>query len=412
MTMDVRTKGFRERTSVEDAKRSVLGHVVSMVEEEVSLEEVLGRVLAFDIRASHNIPPFDRAAMDGYAVKAENTFGATQTNPIMFTIAGEVAMGVPMDAEVGAFDAVKIMTGGPLPGGADSVVMFEYTREHGSKIEVTKPVTPGKNVGLKGEDINKGEAVLKRGRVLKSHDIGVLGSLGMKDVSVLRRPGVAIISTGDELVEPGELLGPGKIYNSNSYSLSSKVQAYGGIPHRFQVVKDDYEKIKEAIREALEYDMIILSGATSVGKKDVIPEIVQELGKVHFHGVAMRPGEPTGFGTIQERPVFMLPGYPVAALVGFDVFAGPAIQAAQGAEPRSLYPVVKAVLGRKIASELGRMDFPRVRLIDEGDTQYVEPIRTSGSGIISSLVRADGFVIVPENTEGLEKGKEVEVHLY
>jgi molybdopterin molybdotransferase len=410
--MDIRTRGFQKRTTVEDARRVVLGHAVPMVEEDLPLERVLGRVLATDIRASQNIPPFDRAAMDGYAVRAESTFGATQTNPIMFTIAGEVAMGVPIDTEVGDFEAVKIMTGGPMPSGADSVVMFEYTRDQGERIEVTKPVTPGKNVGLKGEDIRKGEMVLEHGRVLRSQDAGILAALGIKEVQVSEQPRVAIISTGDELVEPGGELGPGKIYNANTYSLSSKVRVYGGVPHRFELVRDDYDKIKEAIQVALEYDVVILSGATSVGKKDVIPEIVQELGEVHFHGVAMRPGEPTGFGTIQEKPVFMLPGYPVAALVGFDVFAGPAIQVAQGAEPKSPYPVVKAILKRKIASELGRMDFPRVKVVDEGGMQSVEPIRTSGSGIISSLVKADGYVIVPENTEGLEKGKEVEVHLY
>jgi molybdopterin molybdotransferase len=410
--MDVRTRGFYKRTPVEDALEVLLGSVSTLDVESVGIEEAEGRVLAEDVVAERDVPPFDRAAMDGYAVRGEDTFGASQTNPIFFKIIGEASVGEPCKLEVGKYEAVRIMTGGPMPKGSNAVVMFEHTVEVGDGIEVIKPVTPGKNVSLKGEDVKRGSVLLKKNAVLKPHDVGMMAALGREKVSVYRRPTVAIISTGDELLSPGEELREGKIYDVNSYTLSSYVKASGGLPTILGIVGDDPEDLEKAILKALEFDMVIISGATSVGKKDVIPTIVSEKGKVFVHGVAMRPGEPTGFGVISDKLVFMLPGYPVAAIVGFETFVRPALQKMQGMEIRSPYPQVKAVLGRKIASELGRRDFSRVRLHERNGVLYAEPIRTKGSGIVSSLVRADGFVIVPENTEGLEKGEEVTVSLF
>ncbi len=413
--MDIRMKGFHERTLVDDALELLLKHIKPLPTETIRFSDASGRVLGEDITSGYDNPPFDRSAMDGYAVKGENTFGASQTNPIFFTLVGEVTTGIKPDIEIGDFEAVRIMTGGQIPEGADAVVMFEYTRELDGEIEVFKAVTPGKNVSKRGEDVKEGDILLKRGRVIRPHDIGIISAIGRTEIEVFKRPEVAVISTGDELLMPGEELTPGKIYDSNSYTVSSLVLKNGAVPVRVGIIEDDYEKLKSAISDALEYDAVILSGATSVGKKDVIPKVVSELGEILVHGVAMRPGEPTGFGIIKDTPVFMLPGYPVATIFGFETFVRPALQMMQGMEIRSPYPTVNAVLKRKVPSELGRRDYVRVKLIGDvrgGKGLFVEPIRTSGSGIISSLVRADGFVVVPENTEGLEKGTRVDVNLF
>jgi molybdenum cofactor synthesis domain-containing protein len=408
--MEIMQKGFYRRTSVDEALRLLLSKVHLLDTETINFSDALGRVLAEDVASNNDNPPFDRAAMDGYAVKAENTFGASQTNPIYFDVVGEVSVGTQPKIEIKNFQAIKIMTGAAIPNGADAVVMFEYVKERGKKIEVLKPVTPGKNVSLKGEDVRKGEVLLRKGREIKPHDIGMLAAIGKTKIKVYRKPLVGIISSGEELIKPGTKLEKGKIYDVNTYSLSALVESTGARSIRLGIVSDEREKMKKAIKKALRHDAIILSGATSVGKKDIFPDIVEEMGKVLVHGVAMRPGEPTGFGMIEEKLVFMLPGYPVASIVGFSVFVRPALEKMQGKERRRMQ--VKAVLERKIASELGRRDFVRVKIKKEKGKLVASPVRTTGSGIISSLVKADGFVVVPENTEGLEKGKEVKVDLF
>ncbi|MDI6655584.1 MAG: molybdopterin molybdotransferase MoeA [Candidatus Hydrothermarchaeota archaeon] len=438
--MDIRTKGFGERTPVKEALEIILPKAKITDTEKILFKQGLGRVLAEEVIAGSDVPPFDRAAMDGYAVKAENTFGASQGNPIYFRLAGEVSTGAGSNLEifrkedgipkVGArqfglanasasflselrdFEAVKIMTGAALPKGANAVVMFEYTNELEDEVEVFKAVTPGKNVSFKGEDVKKSEVLLRKGRIIRPQDIAMLAAAGRQELKVYRKPQTAIISTGDELAEPGTKLEAGEIYDANSYALAALVQASGGIAKRMAIIEDSPEKIRSAINIALENDVILISGATSVGKKDVVPQIVAELGEILVHGVAMRPGEPTGFGVINKKLVFMLPGYPVAAIVAFETFVRPALQKMQGMEIFNPYPQVQARLKRKIASELGRRDFARVKLEKKGEEYLAEPVRTTGSGIISSLVRADGFVIVPENTEGIEKGEKVMVNLF
>jgi molybdenum cofactor synthesis domain-containing protein len=410
--MQVRGKGFYRLTPVGEALEKLLSGIRVMGEEEVLLEEALGRVLARDVVAERDNPPFDRAAMDGFAVRGENTFGAGQANPIYFRIIGEVLTGQSFNGEVSDFEAVRITTGAPLPRGADAVVMLEHVNELGGEIEVIKAVPPGKNVSLRGEDYKKGEVLLKRGRVLNPQEIAILASLGMRRVKVFRKPRVGIISTGDEIKEPGEELKEGQVYDTNSFALAALCRATGAEASRLGVVKDEYEAMKHAVEAGLGYDVLLISGATSVGKRDVVPEIVRELGEVVVHGVAMRPGEPTGFGYVGDTLVFMLPGYPVASIVAFETFVRPALQVMQGLSPAIPYPAIKARLRRKIPSELGRRDFVRVKVEHTPRGYEAEPVRTSGSGIVSSLVRADGFVIVPENTEGIEKGEIVEVRLF
>lgn len=410
--MDVRTKGFGKRTLVKDALEILLSCAKITGTEKILFERGLGRVLAEEVIAGSDVPPFDRAAMDGYAVKAENTFGASQGNPIYFKLVGEVSTGAKPKLKINDFEAVKIMTGAALPKGANAVVMFEYTNELEDEVEVFKAVTPGKNVSFKGEDIKKGEVLLRKGGIIRPQDIAMLAAIGRQELKVYKKPRVAIISTGDELSEPGEKLGAGKIYDANSYALSALVEASGGIAKRIGIIEDSPEKIRSAINIALSSDVILISGATSVGKKDIVPQVVAELGRVLVHGVAMRPGEPTGFGIINKKFVFMLPGYPVAAIFAFETFVRPVLQKMQGMEIRSPYPQVQARLKRKIASELGRRDFVRVKLERKRKEYLAELIRTTGSGIISSLTRADGFVAVPENTEGIEKGEKVVVNLF
>lgn len=408
--MRIKTKGFKKRTSVDEALKILLSHTPLPSIEEIGISRGLNRVLACDILAKIDVPPFDRAAMDGYAVRAEDTFGASQTNPIYLKVAGEVKIGEAKEIEVKPNEAIKIATGAPLPKGANAVLMYEYTRELDEEIEVLKPVTPGKNVSFKGEDVKKGEILLKKGRILKPHDIGLLASFGIEKIKVYRRAKVGIISTGDELVNLGEKLSEGKIYESNSYMLASLVKTSNSIPERKGIVKDNKEEIKKAIKEALSNDVIIITGGTSVGKRDLVPEIIAEIGKILVHGISLRPGEPTGFGVIEDKIIFMLPGNPVACFVAFETLIRPMLQKMQGLSlmAYSHYLVAKGILKRKIPSEIGRRDFVRVKF----DGKYVEPIRVSGAGILSTLVRADGFVIVPENLEGFEEGEEVEVRLF
>lgn len=409
---DIRMRGFFKKTPVDEALGILMHSLKALPAEGVAIADASGRVLAKDVEVQVDVPPFDRSAMDGYAVKGENTFGAGQTNPIYFRVVGEILPGSSPVMEAKEFEAVKIMTGGALPAGTDAVVMLEYVgeRENGGvlEIEVTRPAAPGKNVSLRGEDVRRGDVVLEKGRLLRPHDIGILAAAGFGRIAVAKRPVVCIISTGDELAVPGETIKAGQVYDVNSHAISALVASSGGVPQMLGIIKDDYAELKDAVKKSLKCDIVIVSGATSVGERDVIPKIVEELGEVLVHGVSMRPGGPTGFGIIGDTPVFMLPGHPAASIFGFEVFVRPAMQQMQGRAPWSPYPHVEGTLSRKIASEIGRRDFVWV-IVDKN--RGVKPIRTSSSGIVSSLVRADGFVVVPENTEGIEEGKTVRVSL-
>lgn len=410
--MDVRAKGFSERASVDDALGRLLEKVKNLEVEEVDIVNALGRVLAEDITARADVPPFDRAAMDGYALRGENTFGASQGNPLYFKVTGEVMPGKSPGRAIADYEAVKIMTGAPLPEGANAVAMFEYVRELGDEIEVVKAVTPGKNVSRRGEDVKKGDMLLRKGKKVKPQDVALMAALGRGHVSVRRRPKVGIIATGDELVDPGRGLGGAEIYDANSYSISSLVKRDGGMPNLYGIVKDDYHRVKKTVVKALGEDVVIISGATSVGERDFVPQIVSELGEVVFHGVAMRPGEPTGAGLAGDKLVFMLPGYPVAAIFAYETFVRPALEKMLGVEEEEGYNRVRGRLTRRVASELGRRDYVRVMLKTSENGLLVEPLMAKGSGVITSLVKAKGFVVVPENTEGLEEGTTVVVNLF
>ncbi|MBI3326655.1 MAG: molybdopterin molybdotransferase MoeA [Nitrospinae bacterium] len=404
---DVRMRGFATRHDFAEALALLRARITPLPNEVIPLDDALGRVLAEDIIARVDVPHFDRSAVDGYGLRARDTFGASDYNLIPLTLKGEVLPGCILDLSLSENEAVRIMTGAPLPLGADAVVMAEYAEEEGGTVNILQPIAPYKNVGRIGEDIRKGDVVLTRGRRLRPQDLGVLASIQAARVSVYRRPRVALLITGNELVEVGQPLTGCHIMDSNSFTLSGLARRLGALPVRKGIIRDDYALIKKAIQEAAE-DVVIVTGGTSVGAEDFAPLIIQDLGELVVHGVAMRPSSPAGFGFIQQRPIFLIPGNPVSALVTFDAFVGPTLQLMQGLEPAYPYAKVRGKLARKIASAIGRVDFVRVRLTDTG----VDPLRVTGASILSSTTRADGFVIVDKNSEGLDEGEEVEVYVY
>jgi len=407
---DVRMRGFQEKTDLDAALEVLRSSVAPLGEELVSFRDALGRTVARDVLSSQDVPSFDKSAMDGYAVRAADTFGASPTDPVSLRVVGEVVPGDPGSAPVGAGEAVRIMTGGTLPPGSDAVLMAEYATDEGGLVLAHASVVPGRNVARTGEDIRMGDPVLERGRVLRPQDLGVLASIRLLDIPVIRRPLVGILSSGNEVVEPDspEAGQTGRVVNSCRYMLEGLVTEIGGIPQWLGTLPDDREMLREALR-AFDGDVLITTGATSVGKEDYLPGLLSELGDLLVHGVNIRPASPTAFGRMGSGLVILLPGNPVAAFVGFDVFVRPALQLLLGRREERRNRRVRGRLRRKLASALNRTDFVRVRIVGEGE---IEPLRSGGSGILSSVTRADGFVIVPRDDEGLEAGTEVEVFLF
>lgn len=406
---DIRMRGFATRHDVDEALALLVPRLTPLPSEVIPLDEGLNRVLAEDMIAGFDVPHFDRSAVDGYGVRARDTFGASDYNPLPLTLKGEIFPGRALDLTLGANEAVRIMTGAPLPAGADAVVMAEYAEENEDKgyVNILQPISPFKNVGRVGEDIRCGDVVLARGRRLRPQDLGVLASVQVAKIPVYRRPTVALIITGNELVRVGEPLIGCQIVDSNSLTLAGQSRRLGAVPVHKGIIGDDYHVIKDTIQKTTE-DVVIIAGGTSVGAEDFAPLIIQELGELVVHGVAMRPSSPVGFGFIRQQPIFLIPGNPVSALVAFDAFVGPTLQRLQGLQPAYPYARVRGILTRKIASAIGRVDFVRVRYTAAG----VEPLRVTGASILSSTTRADGFVIVDKNSEGLDEGQEVEVYIY
>jgi molybdopterin molybdotransferase len=404
---DIRMRGFATRHDVDEALALLKQRLTPLPSEVIALGEALDRVLAEDVAAAVDVPHFDRSAVDGYGVRARDTFGASDYNPIPLALRGEIFPGRSLDLTLTANEAVRIMTGAPLPAGADAVVMAEYAEEDGDHVNILQPISPFKNVGRMGEDIRQGDVVLRRGRKLRPQDLGVLASIQAAQIAVYRRPTVALIITGNELVEVCEPLTGCKIADSNSFTLAGLSRRLGALPVHKGIIRDDYQLIKDAIQQVTE-DVVIITGGTSVGAEDFAPLIIQELGELVVHGVAMRPSSPVGFGFIQNQPIFLIPGNPVSAMVAFDAFVGPTLQLMQGLQPTYPYAKVRGILTRKIASAIGRVDFVRVRCTEAG----IEPLRVTGASILSSTTRADGFVIVDKNSEGLDEGQAVEVYVY
>jgi molybdopterin molybdotransferase len=406
---DVRMRGFKSRTDVESVIRLIDERVQPMRHEPVPILEAGGRVLARDAVAMVDVPAFRRAAMDGYAVQADETFGATPTDPRPLRVVGESLPGAPADAEVGPGTCVRIMTGAPVPEGADAVVPFEQTERDEETVRITAAVTPGRHVGDIGEDISQGTTVLNAGRRLKPQDMGVLASIGFARVSVVQQPRVALIVTGDELLPPGSMPKGHAIVDSNTPMLLELVRRDGGTPLTGPIVEDDRAALKDALAVAArDADAVLLSGGSSVGVEDHGPNLVRELGELPVHGIAMRPSSPAGVGFLSGKPVFLLPGNPVSCLCAYDFFAGRAVRRLAGRHPGWPHMVVRLPLGRKIASAIGRTDYVRVRI----EERQVVPLAIRGASILSSTTRAHGFVIVDKDAEGYGEGTAVSVYLY
>lgn len=404
---DVRMRGFARRAEVDDALRWIDDHTRALPSEPVPIDEASGRVLAAEFTADVDVPAFDRSAMDGYAVIGEETTGASDYNPLEFRVVGRALPGQPYEGTLEPGQAVRIMTGAPLPGGADAVVPAEYVRDTPLGIEVAQAFGPGKHVGRTGEDIARGASVLPAGRRLRPQDVGVLASLGQAEAAVIGRPRVRLIVTGNEVVTPGQPKGLHDIYDANSSMLRGLALRDGAVLESHRRVGDDPQVIREALT-APGADVVLISGGSSVGTEDHAPRLLAEAGELAVHGVAMRPSSPAGFGRLGTTLVFLLPGNPVSCLCAYDFFAGRAIRLLGGRPAAWPYRQVRATVARKIASAIGRVDYCRVRLHDGG----LEPLALSGASALSSTTRADGFVIVPAASEGHAAGDEIDVFLY
>jgi len=405
-TEDIRMRGFRERSTVEEAISAALDGVKALDAGPVPVTEAAGRVLAVDVVSEIDVPSFRRAMMDGYAVRAEDTYGASAYNPIPLRVVGSSMPGNPSDAPVASGTCVRIMTGAPIPDGADAVLKVEDTRRSGDLVEATAPVPVGRNAARIGEDVRIGDPVLPSGTVLLAQDVGILTAIAVDSVAVVRRPVVRIIVSGDELVPPGESPAGHRIVDSNSPMLATLVERDGGIP---EIVRLPDERPAMAAALADDgADVIVTSGAASVGSEDRVPVLVAELGNLAVHGITMRPSAPTGIGTIRGVRTLILPGNPVACLAAYDFFAGPVIRTLGGRPPDWPYRAVTRVLSHRLVSQVGRTDYARV--VVDGDT--ARPIAISGSSILSSVTGASGFVVVPAESEGYAEGTEVTIHCY
>jgi len=394
--------------SIEEARARVLAEARPLPVEPRPLAEALGLVLAETLVAPHDVPPFDNSGMDGYAVRAADLVDASGECPIRLRVVETIPAGRVASRPVGAGEAARIMTGAPIPEGADAVVQVEATQESGGEVLVFAPVKPGKNIRRAGDDVRKGDRVLGPGTTLGPAEIGIVASLGFPTVQVHRPPRVAIISTGSELVEVERPLGPGQIRNSNSYSLRAQCQQLGAEATAFGIVPDDYEATRQAIEEGLKYDVLVTSGGVSVGKYDFVKEVQDELGvERRLWGVAMKPGKPLAFGVRGETLVFGLPGNPVSAMVSFELFVRPALLRLMG-YPRTTRPLYRAILEEDIASSDNRVYVVRVRAWREDERWHVTSTGAQGSGILRSMVGANGLAFIPGGPHGVRAGEEVD----
>ncbi|MDE0214308.1 MAG: molybdopterin molybdotransferase MoeA, partial [Deltaproteobacteria bacterium] len=392
---------------------------VSPVEaESVRTTEARGRVLAEDLYSQVDLPHFNRAGMDGYAVIARHTFGASPALPAYLKLAGTVEMGQEATRRLGVREAVRISTGGMLPPGSDAVVMVEHTEETGDgTVEIYRAASPWLNVIQVGDDIRKGEPVFPRGRRLRAHDLGALTGIGIASVSVYRRPRVTLISTGDEIVAVDREPRPGQVRNINQHSLAGLIAECGAELNDLGVVPDEPAPLRAALARGLDWgDLVLLSGGSSMGTRDMALEVIRSLpdARIFFHGISVSPGKPTIYAQAAGKPVLGLPGYPVSALVIFDLFAAPLIRALSGESAPAVHMgrnTLRAVMDTNVSSQTGREDYVRVTLERRGDTVYAAPL-PSKSGAIFTLVKADGMVCIDLNSEGLEQGEEVEVVLF
>ena len=394
---------------VEEALERILAAVSVLEPERVPILEAAGRVLAELVAADRDIPPLPNSAMDGYAVRGADI---TRETPVRLRVVGEVAAGHLADMGVGSGQAIRIMTGAPLPSGADTVVRFESTRSDDDSVEILKAPRAGANVRAAGEDVRAGQVVLGPGKVLRPQEVGMLAAVGRMAVAVRRRPRVAILGTGDEVVPPAQTPGPAQIRDANSYTVAAQVQRYGGVPVLLGVARDREEWVRQGVQEAVvqEADLIITSGGVSVGDFDLVKQVLAAEGDIHFWSLNMKPGRPLAFGVVNDVPLLGLPGNPVAAMISTELFGRPALLKMQGFTDWSR-PTVHARLSQPIERKDGRRHYLRVQLRETEEGYEAALTGEQGSGILSSLVRADGLAIIPEERSHLPACTPVQVLL-
>ena len=406
----MRMRGFAKRHTVGDALAWLDAQLRPLAAENVPLKNAAGRVLAASVVSNFDVPGFDRATMDGYAVAADNTEGASAYTRLPLIVIGDSMPGCPFEGVVAAGEAVRIMTGAPIPQGTDAVLPAEWIEierdVRPNTISALASVSPGKNVGRRGEDIALGSILLEAGRALRPQDLGVLSSIGHGEVNVIQRPRVRLVVTGNELLPSGSSPSGFHIADANGPMLAALIERDGGLVDFPGLVRDDSTAILEALQA--DVDVIIVSGGSSVGIEDMAPVLLAQHGELAIHGIAMRPSSPTGIGRLGSRIVFLLPGNPVSSLCAYDFFAGRAIRALGGRGKEWPYLTRRGRLSRKISSPIGRLDYARVKI----SGGIVEPLSVAGASLLSSTTRSDGFVIIGDDSEGFAAGAEVDVWLY
>ena len=410
-------KPIKETIPLDEA-RQLIAEACTPIErtERVRIVDANGRVAAAAVASTRDVPPFSRAGMDGFAVRAEDTFGASRYEPKTLRVIEKVYTGQVPTKTVEAGTAVEIATGAPMPAGADAVVMVEETEKAGddlgaealakAAVRVLTPVYPRQNVGRQGADIVVGQTVIARGDVLNPSRIGALAALGVSEVEVFAKPTVAILSTGNEIADPGHELKPGQIYDINKFTLSTIIAEHGGVPMPFATAQDTIDALERAIDAVASCDVLVFSGGSSVGERDLILDVIGRKGEIVFHGIAVKPGKPTVFGTINGKPMFGMPGYPTSCLSNAYMLLVPALRAMARLKPRHL-ATVSLPLGQRIVSTTGRHQFYTVKVVDG---QAMPAFKASGD--ITSMSQADGYIEIPAQTDIVEKGELVDVKLF
>lgn len=409
-------KIFRELVGVEKAREIFYKYAPMNLTGTIHLPliEALGYVLAIDVFSPINVPPFDRSAMDGFALVANDTLGSTENSAINLKVIGEIKAGYVFEGVIQAKECVEISTGAPLPAGADSVVMVEYTERKEDRVDIFKSAAPGQNVMSAGADIQEGELILRKGIQLTSRELAVLGAIGISKIEVVKKPKVGIFSSGDEVISPGEQLSPGKLYDINSIAISAGIIENGGQPTFLGIIEDEYTSLEKSLSENLKsFDLLIISGGTSAGMGDMLFEVVDNIGKpgLLVHGIKVKPGKPTILAVCDGKAIIGLPGYPASALSIFQLFAIPYVRLLSGLGPSETKTKIKAKIKQRLRSVMGRHEFKPMNLIrsDEGWLAFPVP---GGSGAITSIALADGFVEIGEKESFILADTEVEINLF
>jgi molybdopterin molybdotransferase len=396
--MSTKMRPFGETISL-DAARAIIDGALRPIDriENVALDATHGRVLAQDVVATADVPPFSRAAMDGYAVRAADTAGATPTHPAIFTCIEKVFTGQMPARTVGKGQCTEIATGAPMPPGADAVVMVEQTAADVSRIQIFAAAEPGQNIGHQGADIKSGDRVMR---------VGALAALGLAHVDVYARPRVAILSTGNEIIDPGQPLEPGQIYDINRFTLAAVIAEHGGVPVPHRTAADTIADLSRAVDECLDDDVLVFSGGTSVGERDLILDALSSKGEVLFHGISVKPGKPTAFGLVHAKPFFGMPGYPSSCLSNAHILLVPALRRIARLPPHAV-KTITLPLARRVVSTSGRHQFYTVRVADGAAVPAYK-----ASGDITSMSQADGYFEIAEETDVVDQGELVEVTLF